>query len=147
MSLADLDRAESGQPGEEGGSVVGVDQIEGAFRDTNAEELGASHETVVALAELVREIDTSLTEAVGAGSAASLDALTAELSGRNFDPQRNPRAASPIDSPVRERNAEVMELSSDIATQPAVALRAPRLQTSCAITDPAADCVEDTCLR
>ncbi|MCU0788950.1 MAG: type VI secretion system protein TssA [Verrucomicrobia bacterium] len=76
FSLADLERAESGQAGE---GAAGVDQIEAAFRDTNAEELAALSATTDTLLELVNQIDSVLTEAVGAGRAASLDALTAEL--------------------------------------------------------------------
>ena len=106
FSLADMERSKSGEPAQEGEADVGLDQIEGAFRDTNSEELVAYYETTAALLGLVDEIDKTLTEAVGAGNAASLDLLTGELKEIQACLAPYVDSASDSDSPGEEGSAE-----------------------------------------
>jgi type VI secretion system protein ImpA len=79
FSLADLARSEEGKPGPEGQAAPSKEQIEAAFRDTDPEELTAIHRLAVDMVQTVTEVDTFLTDTVGADKAPNLDLLSGQL--------------------------------------------------------------------
>ena len=79
FNLTDIARSQSTESIPEGQPAVAASQIEGAFRDTKPEILVALHQAVADSLATVGEIDTLLTNLVGADKAPNLDALTAEL--------------------------------------------------------------------
>jgi type VI secretion system protein ImpA len=79
FTLADVLRSQSGAADAQGAAAPTQEQITGAFRDTNPEELRATHGLAVAMVQFVRDIDGFLTRTVGADQAPNLDLLTNQL--------------------------------------------------------------------
>ena len=78
ISLADIERANSGGGGEGGDApAVSASEILGAFRSSTPEKLREIYDAVVEGQALIGQIDESLTKAVGAGRAVSFESLAA----------------------------------------------------------------------
>jgi type VI secretion-associated protein, ImpA family len=78
-SLADILRAETGAPAEEGKSAPSLVHIDAAFRDSNQEESLERYRILSDCVALVAGIDEFLTQTVGPASAPDLTPLSAEL--------------------------------------------------------------------
>jgi type VI secretion system protein ImpA len=82
VSFRDILNSRSNEPAPEGESDehrFSTSEIDGAFQDTDLDDLVANHEAVTGALEAVRTIDTNLTEQVGAGSATSFDGIVDDL--------------------------------------------------------------------
>jgi len=79
FSLADLARSETGEVNAEGQSPPSKEQIEGALRDTNPDELVAKHQLAGDMVQFVTDMDTFITNTVGSGKAPNLELLKHQL--------------------------------------------------------------------
>lgn len=79
FSLDDLMRSERSEPGPDGKPPIAAAQIQAAFRDSDAESTQAAYEAVSGCLDLVTQIDSVLTAAVGSDRAPDLAALPLEL--------------------------------------------------------------------
>lgn len=78
FSLSDIADSEAGKAAD-GKSVVAASQIEAAFRDTNPETLQKLNQAVKDSIQLVKDIDTFLTNKIGADKAPDLTELPKQL--------------------------------------------------------------------
>lgn len=79
FSLADIANSESGTAVAEGQPSISPAQIEGAFRDTDAETLQKLNQSVADSIQLVKDIDVALTGKIGADKAPDLTELPKQL--------------------------------------------------------------------
>jgi type VI secretion system protein ImpA len=79
FGLADIIGSETGTAGADGKPAVAASQIEGAFKDTNPETLQQLNKAVSDSIQFVKDIDTFLTNKVGAGHAPDLSELPKQL--------------------------------------------------------------------
>lgn len=79
FGLADIIGSETGTAGADGKPAVAASQIEGAFKDTNPETLQKLNQAVSDSIQFVKDIDTFLTNKVGAGRAPDLSELPKQL--------------------------------------------------------------------
>jgi type VI secretion system protein ImpA len=78
-SLADIVKVEAGSTGGAQAPNLTMHQIDAAFRDTMAEELGESYRSAADSLGTVKEMDEIIMATVGAANAPDLDLLTREL--------------------------------------------------------------------
>lgn len=79
FSLTDIANSEAGTAGTDGQPAISADQIAGAFRDTSPETLQQFYQAVADSIQLVKDIDTILTDKVGADRAPDLSELPKQL--------------------------------------------------------------------
>jgi len=79
FSLSDIANSETGTAGVDGQPVIAASQIEAAFRDTSPETLQKLSLAVADSIQLVKDIDTILTDKVGIDKAPDLTELPKQL--------------------------------------------------------------------
>jgi type VI secretion system protein ImpA len=101
FSLRDILRAESGPTSGEDKEAPTMSQIDAAFRGTDPQELAGNHQNLGACLVIVREIDESITNRVGASKAPDLSLLPSELLAM----QRRIAPYLPADDALRAKKA------------------------------------------
>jgi type VI secretion system protein ImpA len=79
FSLSDIANSETGTAGADGKPAIAASQIEAAFRDTNPETLQKLNQAVADSIQLVKDIDTFLTNKIGADKSPDLTELPKQL--------------------------------------------------------------------
>jgi type VI secretion system protein ImpA len=79
FSLSDIAASETGTAGPDGKPPIAATQIEAAFRDTDPEMLKKLSQSVADSIQLVKDIDTFLTNKIGADKSADLTELPKQL--------------------------------------------------------------------